>query len=64
MKILKSSMLILSLFSYAVIAEESTCHGTTSKGRLENGVELPSSGKNFLGYSDIARLVGQNLCSF
>lgn len=59
MKILRSSMLILSLFSYAVIAEESTCYGTTSKGRLENGIELPSSGKNFLGYSDIARLAGR-----
>lgn len=59
MKILRSSMLILSLFSYAAIAEESTCYGTTSKGRLENGIELPSSGKNFVGYSDIARLAGR-----
>lgn len=59
MKLLISSMLIFCLFSYAVIAEESTCYGTTSKGRLENGVELPKSGKNFLSYSNIARLAGR-----
>jgi penicillin-insensitive murein endopeptidase len=52
-------MLILSLFSYAVIAEESTCYGTTAKGRLENGIQLPRSGLNFVGYSDIARLAGR-----
>ena len=59
MKILKFSILIMCLFSYAVIAEESICYGTTSKGSLENGTELPSSGKNFVGYSDIARLAGR-----
>lgn len=59
MKLLSSSMLILCLFSYAVIAEESTCYGTTSKGRLDNGIALPSSGANYVGYSTIARLAGR-----
>lgn len=59
MKIFKLISLIFCLFSQAVLAQESTCYGTTSKGRLEKGVELPSSGKNFVGYSDIARLAGR-----
>lgn len=59
MRLLRSSMLILCLFSYAVIAEESTCYGTTSKGRLDNGIALPSSGANYVGYSTIARLAGR-----
>jgi penicillin-insensitive murein endopeptidase len=48
MKILTFSILITCLYSNAVLAEESTCYGTTSKGRLEKGVELPSSGDNFV----------------
>lgn len=41
------------------LAEESNCYGTTSKGWLENGVELPYEGKNFIGYSYVARLAGR-----
>jgi penicillin-insensitive murein DD-endopeptidase len=41
------------------MAEKSTCYGTTSNGRLENGVQLPSKGDNYIGYSFIARLVGR-----
>ncbi len=59
MKILTLSLLITCLYSNAVLAEESTCYGTTSKGRLEKGVELPSSGDNFVAYSTIARLAGR-----
>ncbi|WP_308367193.1 MULTISPECIES: penicillin-insensitive murein endopeptidase [unclassified Microbulbifer] len=40
-------------------AETSTCYGTTSNGRLENGVQLPPEGKNYVGYSSIARLSGR-----
>jgi len=47
------------MFPLPALAENSTCYGTTSKGRLENGVELPSSGDNFVGYSSIARLAGR-----
>jgi len=42
-----------------VMAETSTCFGTTSKGRLESGVQLPSEGKNYIGYSSMARLAGR-----
>ena len=56
---MKFIILIISMLSLPALAENSTCYGTTSKGRLENGIELPSSGKNFVGYSDIARLAGR-----
>lgn len=48
--------LLTPLISFA---KESTCYGTTSAGRLEGGVQLPKSGPNFVGYSDIAHLVGR-----
>lgn len=50
---------LLVLLPSLVMAEESTCYGTTSSGRLANGVKLPSSGKNFVGYSSVARLAGR-----
>lgn len=42
-----------------VLANESICYGTTSKGKLDNGVQLPEEGKNFECYSNIARLAGR-----
>lgn len=39
--------------------EVSTCYGTTSNGRLDGGVQLPSSGKNYVGYSTVARWAGR-----
>lgn len=55
------SILLLILITSSVnsYSEESICYGTTSKGRLENGVRLPSKGKNFVGYSTLARLAGR-----
>ena len=41
------------------MANQSICYGITSSGRLEKGVQLPSSGNNFVGYSTIARLAGR-----
>lgn len=38
----------------------STCFGTTKSGRLENGWQLPSSGKNFEVYSTLGVLLGRN----
>ena len=38
---------------------ESTCFGTTSNGRLENGVKLPQRGKNFESYSTLAGMLGR-----
>ncbi len=43
-----------------VISQESTCYGTTSKGRLENGVALPITGKNYTSYSLLSRLLDRS----
>lgn len=49
----------LWLASDASFATESTCFGTVAKGSLENGVALPSGGRNFSSYSTTAELVGR-----
>jgi len=41
------------------MSADSICYGTTASGRLENGVQLPRSGPNFVTYSDVARIVGR-----
>ena len=51
--------LVLVISVSSVSAEESTCFGTTAKGRLENGAQLPSSGANFSTYSSIGSLAGR-----
>ena len=60
-KLLILRMLIVGgCFSPAfVAAQQSTCYGTTSNGRLEHGVQLPSDGKNFETYSNIAEMAGR-----
>lgn len=40
-------------------AAESTCFGTVSKGRLENGVKLPGNGNNFSAYSSLGSALGR-----
>lgn len=47
------------LFSSAINAEESICYGTTSSGKLEGGVKLPSKGRNFVSYSGTAEIIGR-----
>lgn len=47
------------LLSSSVIADESVCYGTTSNGRLESGVKLPSVGANYVSYSKTAELAGR-----
>ena len=47
------------MLSSSVHSEESICYGTTSSGRLEGGVKLPSKGKNFASYSLTAELMGR-----
>ena len=59
MKILTLCLFIFCVLSDAVLAQESTCYGTTSSGRLENGIALPSGGDNYIGYSYIADLAGR-----
>lgn len=53
------NLAVLILTSSSAFAAESVCYGTTSNGRLENGVKLPSAGKNFVSYSKIAELLGR-----
>lgn len=38
----------------------SQCYGNTSNGRLENGWQLPGSGKNFEAYSSLGVVAGRN----
>jgi penicillin-insensitive murein endopeptidase len=45
--------------SGAVNASESICFGTVSNGRLENGVKLPTEGKNFTAYSSLGVTLGR-----
>lgn len=42
-----------------VMAGKSICYGSTSNGRLENGVKLPSKGNNFVSYSATAEFLGR-----
>ena len=56
MKLIYILIVLLSFPSYSI---ESTCYGTTSNGSLENGVQLPSEGVNFEGYSSIAAITGR-----
>jgi penicillin-insensitive murein endopeptidase len=53
--------LILTVFfaSPVSFSNESICYGSTASGRLENGVRLPASGSNFIGYSTLARAAGR-----
>lgn len=53
-----SVLLMLSVTAYA-IGGESVCFGTTSDGYLENGVKLPTRGKNFKSYSVAAEWAGR-----
>ena len=57
-KVVAGFMLFL-LAQVVSAAEESTCFGDTSRGRLVGGVQLPKAGDNFVGYSDMARLAGR-----
>lgn len=56
---MKNILFILLLLPFHLLAETSTCYGTTSKGKLINGVQFPKDGKNYTGYSSIARLSGR-----
>lgn len=51
--------LLALLASTSAIADDSTCFGTTAKGRLEHGAQLPLSGPNFSAYSSAGSLMGR-----
>jgi len=53
-------VLLLMLTTPSLAADaESICYGTTSNGRLEGGIALPASGKNFQCYSSLGNLLGR-----
>lgn len=56
----KYFLIILAFIPCIAFADKSACHGTTTDGWLEGGVELPSGGNNYTGYSRVARLAGRN----
>jgi penicillin-insensitive murein endopeptidase len=53
------TFLFLSFLPICLLGMESTCYGTTSNGRLANGVQLPGSGPNFISYGSIPELTGR-----
>jgi penicillin-insensitive murein endopeptidase len=57
--VMASLFALMLATSGAVMAQESTCFGTVGKGRLENGVALPSKGPNFASFSTAAEIVGR-----
>lgn len=44
----------------AYAQQDSICYGTTEKGRIENAIQLPSTGDNFSAYSLIGTSAGRN----
>lgn len=56
---MKYLLIVILSFPFLLYAETSTCYGTTSNGSLSGGVQLPSEGSNYVGYSSIARLAGR-----
>ncbi len=56
---MKAIILLITLLPSVVSAKTSVCYGTTSNGRLDNGVQLPAEGNNYIGYSTVARIAGR-----
>ncbi|MDH3973737.1 MAG: penicillin-insensitive murein endopeptidase [Deltaproteobacteria bacterium] len=60
---IKTTFILIIFLSISPITawteEKSICYGTTSKGRLEKGVKLPSGGNNYISYSILANLSGR-----
>ncbi|TLU65695.1 replication initiation protein [Thalassotalea litorea] len=56
---IKPLSFLLIVFSCSTLAAQSTCYGTTANGSLQQGVKLPADGKNYVGYSRIARISGR-----
>jgi len=49
-------VILIATFGYS---QESICYGTTSSGKLQYGVKLPSSGDNFVSYSSLGNILGR-----
>jgi penicillin-insensitive murein endopeptidase len=61
MCIIRATLTCLVLFLTTTLnAAESKCFGTVSNGRLENGVQLPTDGRNFSAYNTLGVMLGRN----
>lgn len=62
---MKLPIIYCSIFAYSLLfapfaqGVDSTCYGTTSKGKLENGCKLSSEGDNFVSYSSLGNMLGR-----
>ena len=54
------AILLILILSKASIAKQSQCYGTSKHGRLDDGVQLPSSGKNFTSSGKLPEFLGRN----
>lgn len=54
-----SCALLLLLLASSPLFAESICYGTPSNGKIDNAVQLPSSGANFSAYSDMGVTLGR-----
>lgn len=51
---------VLLLFTINSYAQDSLCFGNTSRGYIENAVQLPIRGDNFVVYNKLGYLLGRN----
>lgn len=58
-RVLLSAIIVAASISGTTRAAESTCYGTVSNGRLEDGVKLPEDGPNFSAYSSLGTTLGR-----
>ena len=52
-------LILLAFCSSPLLAQQSSCYGTTANGRLKGGVKMPEEGPNFVAYSRLAVLLGR-----
>ena len=52
-------LIVLVCLCAPSFAKQSTCYGTTKRGRIEDAVKLPDSGPNFVSYGNIPELAGR-----
>jgi penicillin-insensitive murein DD-endopeptidase len=56
---LYSFVVLFFLLASTPLFAQSICYGTSSNGRIDGAVQLPSSGENFSAYSDVGIALGR-----
>lgn len=59
LRIIKFVIVVLVIVAKCGWASESICYGSTSNGRLDDGVKLPYSGENYVSYGRIGSTLGR-----